>query len=64
MKKILIHKNGGNTVYIARTDERIYHVIHQDKSMSTHHSIGMAIASAANEFNTYNPRAIDGWLIC
>ena len=64
MKKILIHKNSGNPIYIARTDEGIYHVIHQDKSMSAHNSIGMAIDSAANGFLIYNLRAIDGWLTC
>ena len=62
MKKVLIHKNGGNPVYIARCDERIYYVIYQDKSMSSHRTIGLAIANANNEYIMNSPAAIYGWL--
>jgi len=61
MKKVLIHKNSGNPIYIARCEEGIYHVIYQDEPIRSHNTIGLAISNAMNEFIACTPRAIDGW---
>ena len=62
MKKVFIHKNGGKPIYIARCEDGMYHVTCQDKLMSSHGTIGLAISNAMNEFIAYTSGAIDGWV--
>lgn len=62
MKKVLIHKNSGNPVYIARAEGGVFHIIYRDRLMGSHDSIGKAIAVATAQFVVRTPSEFDDWL--
>lgn len=63
MKNVLIHGNDGDPIYIRLSSEGSYHVVHQDSSISSHHSISLAIASAMNQYSISDSRGFLGWQI-
>lgn len=56
MKKILVHKNNGDPMYIAVSNEPIFHFLHQGQSISSHNSVGAAVASVMSAFDLSGSR--------
>ena len=63
MKKILVHENKKDPVYIAVTIESMFHVIHQEKSIGSHYSVGAAVASAMKTFDLADSRGFLAWRV-
>lgn len=61
MKKVLVHENDGDPIYIVRSDQMAFHVIYQGNDMGSHNSIRLAIDSASTEFIDAGSRGVVGW---
>jgi hypothetical protein len=49
MRKLLMHSTSLDPIYICLSGDLRFHVVYQGCSMSSHNSIGQAVASAAQE---------------
>ena len=61
MKKVLIHENAGDPVYISLSDDMCFHVTYQESTVSKHNSLRSALDSAIDGYITTGSRAIMGW---
>jgi hypothetical protein len=61
MKAILIHQNEDDPVSIGLSDDMLFHIIYQDRSISTHRSLRLAINQATNEFVSESSMGLMGW---
>ncbi len=61
MKKLFIHQNAGDPVWIAMSSDLFFHVLYQDESISTHKSLRSAMDSATKEYVGKKSSGILGW---
>lgn len=61
MINVLAYSNSGDPIYIAVSNEPLFHVVYQGQSVSSHNSLGSAVASAAYEFSIENSIGFFGW---
>jgi hypothetical protein len=61
MKKILVHENGGDPIYIAMCEYFYFHVIYKDMTISTHDMHWDAISKATSELILDDSRGNLGW---
>ena len=57
MKKILVHENKNDPVYIAVSIEAMFHIVYRDKS------IGSAVSSAIKTFSFVDSRGFLDWRV-
>ena len=61
MKNILTHRNDGDPIYIALSDEPAFHVIYQGKSMGPYQSMRSVVEGASSDCISSGTRSIMGW---
>jgi len=49
MRKIMMHQTATKPVYVALSEDVQFHVLYEDTSMSSHHSIGEAVRAAGDQ---------------
>lgn len=61
MKKLFVHLNAGDPLFIAGTDDMLFHIVHEDTIISTHDSLNAAISKASNEHVRTQCAGVMGW---
>jgi hypothetical protein len=61
MKKLYIHQNEGEPIWVARSEDQLIYVVYRDELISAHDTIRSAIDFATNEYIGQEAKGPFGW---